>query len=584
MAKKRRNNRLIWILLGCIILLLSGAVMAKKMGWIGKPKHTKVATEKVKQRTITETVSASGKIFPEVEIKMSPDVSGEIVQLTIQEGDSVRKGQLLAKINPDIYLSMVDRAKAAVNSAQSNEANAESRILQSQSRIQQIDARREQLKARLEQGQTLVQQAQARVDQAKSRRQQIQARVDQSKAGRTRLQANIDQINARKKSLELQIADARRNHKRNKELFADDVIAQIELDRTKLTLESLENDLLSIPAELKGIEADKTRIDAELRGIEAEKISLEADIKSLEAALRGTRADVRSIGTEELSIDAELAGLEADVSASQKTAEGAGYNVKSAEASLKEAEDNLSRTRLYAPMTGIVSMLAAEKGERVVGTSQFAGTEIIRIADFSEMEVRVDVSENDIIRVNLGDTAIVEVDAYIDRDFKGIVTQIANSSQSTNAGNQLTSDQITNFTVKIRILRDDYKDLFKEQRFPFRPGMSASVDIQTKTAKNVVSAPIQAVSIRAIPDSLKTGDSNEDETEEIVYLYNAKTKKVMGQKVTTGIQNETYIQILTGLAANQEIVTAPYRTITKKLKDDMKVERVDKKALFKKEE
>ena len=441
MAKRSASKTLSTILLILIPLVVIGAVVAKKQGFIDKKALIKVATDKVEKHTIIETVSASGKIYPELEVKITPDVSGEVVRLNIQEGDSVKAGQLLAKIDPEVYVSFVDRAEATVKSAKSNLANTKARSLQAK----------------------------------------------------------------------VQMQNAERVYNRNKKLYGDKLLSQAEYENA----------------------------------------------------------------------EAQFQSAKAEYQAALKSIEGGEYNIESSEASFREAKDNLRKTNIYAPISGVVSRVNIEKGERVVGTSQFAGTEIIRIANFNDIEARVDVSENDILRVSLGDTAIVEVDAYIDRKFKGVVTQIANSA---NMDSQISTDQITNFTVQIRLLPDSYSDLSQKIQFPFRPGMSASVDIQTHKIPNTLTVPIQSVTAREIPDSLKTNLSKEEaeELQELVFVY--ADGKVKSSKVTTGIQDENYIQILSGLEEGMEVVSAPYRTITKKLENDMKVDKVEKEDLFKKDD
>lgn len=447
------SKRLLIFLVVLAVGAIAAAFVAKQQGWIGKKILTKVATEKAQRRIIVETVSGSGKIYPEIEVALAPDASGELTELLVEEGDSVRKGQLLARINPDIYKSMVERADAAVNSARSSQANAS---------------------------------------------------------------GNIDQISAQIGQVEVQIANARRLNERNQQLLKDGVISQMEADNSETSLRALEQ---------------------------------------------------------------QLRGLQASKNASNKGVEGAGYNVKSAQATLKEARDNLNRTNIYAPMNGIVSKLNVEKGERVVGTSQFSGTEIMRIADMKTMEVQADISENDIVRVSLRDTAYIEVDAYTGRKFKGIVTQIANSAKT---GTQLTGDQITNFIVKIRLLQESYADLLKDRTFPFRPGMSATVDIETHKIAQALSVPIQAVTVRLPDDSLTTEKPKAEQEQELVFVY--RDGRVYQTPVTVGIQDETYIQILSGVAENVEVVSAPYRTIAKTLKDSLEVERVSKEDLYKKKE
>jgi len=434
-----------------LFVIVAGAIawaVAKQQGLIGQEPLTKVSTEKVERRDIIETVSANGKVYPEVEVAITPDVSGEVVTLKVAEGDSVRAGQLLARINPDIYGSMVDRADAAVNSAKANQANAEARLSQ----------------------------------------------------------------------LHTQLGNAQKTYNRNRQLLADEVISQVELDNAEIAVKNLQGEIIAL----------------------------------------------------------------------QKTIEGAQYNVKSAEASYKEAQDNLNKTNMYAPMSGIVSKVAVEKGERVVGTSQMSGTEMVRIANFNSMEARVDVSENDILRIAIGDTAIVTIDAYSNRNFKGTVTEIANSA---NEGLAAAADQITNFTVKIRLVRKSYADLLKKHRFPFRPGMSVAVDIQTKKVSNVLAIPIQAVTTREIPDSLRSKKTNEEELKEVVYVYTQDTLKkgekntgtVEERAVNIGIQDESYIEVTKGLTANEVVVSAPYRTITKELANEQAVECVKKEELYKKQ-
>lgn len=459
MANKKGKNWLLISLSVIALLCVAAAIIGKQKGWIGKKNTVKIATDKAENRTIVETVSGNGKIYPEIEVALAPDVSGEVVELLVEEGDSVKIGQLLARINPDIYTSMVERADAAVNAARSSEANAE---------------------------------------------------------------AGIGQIEAQTAQIQAQIDNARKVLQRNKQLYRDSIIAQAELE------------------------------------------SSETSVRALEA---------------------QLAGMKSNITAGKKTTEGAGYNVKSAQASLKEARDNLKKTNIYAPMSGIVSKLSVEKGERVVGTSQFAGTEIMRISNLNTMEVQVDISENEIVKVALKDTAIVEVDAYSDRKFKGIVTQIANSAKS---GSQLTGDQITNFTVKVRLLRESYADLLKEQRYPFRPGMSASVDIITQKIDNALAVPIQAITVREDTDSLnldnkaKNNTNNDNDIAELVFIYN--NGRVFKRPVSVGIQDETFIQILSGLTQGEEVASAPYRTVAKTLKDSLEVERVSKENLYKKDE
>jgi HlyD family secretion protein len=449
--KKKKTIRYIIIAAVVLIILL---VIGKKFGWLGKEDQTKVSTELVKKRTITETVSASGKIQPEVEVKISPDVSGEVIELNVKEGDKVKKGDLLAKINPDIYVSNVNRMVASLNSQKAAAANAKARLAQAKA--------------------TFI--------------------------------------------------NAKASYERNETLFKQNAISQAEYDQAKSNYEVAKE----------------------------------------------------------------------DVTAAEESYEGAKFNVQSSEASVKESKDNLNKTSIFAPVDGTISKLSVEKGERVVGTSQMAGTEMMRIADLNEMEVNVSVNENDIVRVKLGDTTLIEVDAYLNRKFKGIVTEIANSADVTGS---TSTDQVTNFNVKIRILKESYSDLLDEKHpnlSPFRPGMSASVDIQTKTVYNVLCVPIQAVTTRddtakAEVKKIVKKDSDGDEVVEVKskavavnneFVFTFSEDKVKMQKVKTGIQDNTYIEILEGLSEKQEIITAPYTAINKKLKDGMKVKKVDKSELF----
>jgi len=451
---KRKKRIILYSVLGLVVLIILLAV-GKKTGVISKKETFKVAVEKAIKRTIIETVSASGKIQPEVEVKISPDVSGEVVELPIKEGDKVKKGDLLAKIKPDIYESNYEQMQASLNSQKANEANAKARLAQ---------------------------------------------------------------VNA-------QYINAKSSFDRNESLFKQGAISQSEYDAAKSAYEVAKQ----------------------------------------------------------------------EVTAGEQSYKAAQYNVKSTEATVKEAATNLTKTNIFAPVDGTISKLSIEKGERVVGTTQFAGTEIMRIADLNEMEVNVSVNENDIVRVKLGDTSLVEVDAYLNRKFKGVVTEIANSADVTGT----TTDQVTNFNVKIRILRETYLDLLDEKHpnsSPFRPGMSATVDIQTKTVENVLSIPIQAVTVRedstdkmnqakVNEDKPKTDEDKAKETkkehkppQEYVFLFSDGKAKMT--KVKTGIQDNMYIEIITGIKENDEVITAPYNAITKSLKDNSSVKKVDKKELF----
>ncbi|TAH42791.1 MAG: efflux RND transporter periplasmic adaptor subunit [Bacteroidetes bacterium] len=463
MAKK--SNLMKWLIIAVIALIVI-AVVGKKMGWVGGEKPKTVSVEKASLRSIVETVSASGKIQPEVAVKISPDVSGEIVELNVKEGDRVTKGQLLARILPDIYQSYVDRSIAALNSSKANVENAKSRLIQVKSQFE---------KAKL-------------------------------------------------------------TYERNQKLFNEKLISASEWEGVKSAFEV----------------------------------------------------------------------AKAEVSATEQNISAADYGVRSAEASVKEAQDNLRKTSIFAPVDATISKLNVEKGERVVGTSQFAGTEIMTLANLNEMEVRVDVNENDIVRVNVGDTASVEVDAYLGKKFQGVVTEVANSANTSG----LSVDQVTNFTVKIRILRESYdqiRDPERPNRAVFNPGMSATVDIMTKKVYNAISVPIQAVTTR--DTSLKSSSSsNEDvkqeaeEDESVKVVDESKNQKkteivdnvtecvfviadgtVKLRPVLIGIQDNNFIEIKSGLKEGDEVVTGPYSSISKLLKDGDKIEVVKKEELFSKD-
>ncbi len=425
-----------------IAIILLGILIKR---WSSKDKSINVSIEKVTRRTIVEIVSANGKVQPETEVKISPDVSGEVVELYVKEGMEVKKGDLLVRINPNIYESNLERVTASVNTAKADVANAKSRVVQAQSQFEREES----------------------------------------------------------------------TYKRNKKLVDEGTISASEFETIK-------------------------------SAYEVAKANLEG---AKQAALASA------------------------------------FSVKSAEASLKEANDNLQKTSIVAPVSGIVSKLNIEKGERVVGTSQMAGTEMMRIANVHEMEVRADVNENDIVRVAVGDTTLIQVDAYLNQKFKGIVTEVANSASTTG----VSTDQVTNFLVKIRILSDSYKKLSasnKDNQSPFRPGMSATVDIQTQTEKNVLVVPIQSVTTREAADSSNSknkADSSQNNTvvNECVFVYKDNTVKIY--KVKTGIQDHTFIQIISGLKGDEEIVTAPYSAVSKVLQDGDKVKVVTKDQLFKKE-
>ena len=442
-------KKLYWIIGICILLLF--VVIGFKFFKGEEP--TEVTTEKAAKRNIIETVSANGKIQPEAELKITSDVSGEIVEMYVKEGEQVKKGTLLCRIKPDIYESAYERVNATVNSSKAN------------------------LKT------TVAQLAQA--------------------------QANL--------------ANAEASFARNKKLFDQNVISQQEFDASKAT-----------------VEAARANVD----------------------------------------------GITESIKASD-------YNVKSVEASLKEANTNLDKTYIYAPVDGTVSKLNVEKGERVVGVQGLQGTEILRLANLNEMEASVEVNENDIIRIHKNDTAYIEVDAYIGKKFRGIVTEVANSANTTG----ISVDQVTNFVVKIRILRESYIDLVNENNpSPFRPGMSASVEIQTMRAASIITIPIPGVTTRS-GDTLKTKEHDNDE--ESMVVKDEKEEKLNTKKeeikecvflnkngvakmvyVTTGIQDNDYIEIKSGINVGDEIISGPYGAVSKLLKDGKKIKVVDKDQLF----
>ena len=352
----------IWIIGLLLIGLISLAIVKSK----SKPKGIEVVTELVKRRNISETVTASGKIFPEKEVKISSDVSGEVVQLYVKEGDSVKIGQILARVNPDAYQTALERGSAGVNSAKSNAGASR----------------------------TNIQAAKAQRDQAK-----------------------------------VQLDNARKNLDRSMHLLKDGIISKAEFE------------------------------------------TAETQVKNLQASLESAEANVES---------------------SKNQSNASNYQVQDAQAMLKEQRNNLERTVIKAPASGIISKLNVEKGERVLGTIQMTGTEIMRIADINAMEVQVEVSENDIVRVNVGDPSIIEVDAYSDKKFTGQVTEISNSASNLSSGiGGMSTDQVTKFLVKIRINKESYQELLNgKNSMPFRPGMSATVEIKTDSKESILSIPI----------------------------------------------------------------------------------------------
>lgn len=457
------SKKLIWILVSVVVLIVL-LVVLQKSGAFGKDEGTKVTAEKVQKRTIIESVSASGKVYPEIEVKVSPDISGEITELTVAEGDSVRKGQVLARIYADIYATQRDQAAASVN--------------------------------------------------------QQQAVVSNSTA----------QLDALKASMDL----AERTYNRQKQLADDKVISKSEFEQ-----------------------AENTYLGAKA---------------NYNAAIQGIK--------------------------------GGQAGVQNAQANLTKANKDLGRTIIVAPMDGVISLLSVKKGERVAGNSFNVGTEMMRVADMSKIEIRVDVGENDVPKVHLGDSAVIEVDAYNKRKFKGLVTQIASSNKGAATQSlTTTSTDVTNYEVRIRLLPESYKDLIDPARpksFPFRPGMSASADIQTKRHEDKLSVPINAVTTRekgtdkvvasktdnATQDnngnndqSAKEQKTSADDLDEVVFVLQ-KDKKVKKVVVKTDIQDINNIEITSGLKEGDMVITGPYGTVSKLLKDGAMVNVVDKDKLF----
>lgn len=415
------SKKTIYYLLGGAVVLIVALIALKKTGAIGNKEEGKeVEVTTAKAITLTETVSATGKIQPEVEVKMSSEVSGEIIELPIKEGQAIKKGQLLVRINPDLYESGVSRTAAAMSTA---------------------------------------------------------------KAGQNQAEA--------------QLKVAKANYDRNKTLFDKGVISKSEWDK-----------------------------------------------------------------------------IVSDYEVAQANKSSAYYQVQSAGASVTEARDNLNRTSIYSPVDGTISKLDAELGERVVGTQQMAGTEILRVADLNHMEVEVDVNENDIVKVQIGNDADIEVDAYLKRKFRGVVTSISNSASA-----DLTADQVTNFKVKVRILKSSYEDMLagKPSNYsPFRPGMTATVDIITQKKENTLSVPISAVVVKSdttatAKDPVAELKQKEKEKasgkveKKFECVFVKQGNKAVLRVITTGVQDDTNIEVLSGLKAGDEVITGPYTLVTKEL-------------------
>jgi HlyD family secretion protein len=460
--QKRKSNKLVYWLIGAVVFLLLFIIVGKSAGWIGKPKEIEVELAKAKRVTIVEKVSASGTVQPVTEVKIAPEVSGEIIELLIEEGDSVQLGKTLVKIRPDTWQSQLERAEAGLS--------------------------------------------------------QQRANLEQSKASLSRSQATLIRAEA--------------EFKRNEKLWKEKVISDADWQLATQNYEVAKN----------------------------------------------------------------------DVSSSEQMVEAARYVIRSTEASLREARENFRKTTVVSPMNGVVSKLIVKNGERVVGTATMAGTEMLRIADLHKMEVRVDVNENDIVRVHVGDTAVIDVDAYSSqsKEFKGIVTLIANTAKD-----KASTDAITEFEVRILILSSSYQDLVKAgNKFPFRPGMTASVDILTTTKENALSVPLASVTTRnpedknkdekannndqdgppgangnQPDDAKKTGKKKEDKT--VIFINDKGVAKMV--EVKTGISDYDNIEILTAISDSTEVVVGPFLAVSKRLKDGEKIKRMEKKEPEKKD-
>jgi HlyD family secretion protein len=421
---KRTRNRII-LISTLVAVALFGSAWA--MGLLKGEKAVEVETARVKEKTIVQKVTASGQLQPAKQIRITADVSGEVIKLPVREGQKVKKGELLARINPDTYEASVEQATASLNNAKANLANAK-------------------------------------------------AQLSRAKA---------------------QLSNARERYQRNKRLFEQEAIAKSEFQQIKTNYESQRE----------------------------------------------------------------------QVEAARQTVNASRYSVKSAQASLDEARDNLRKTKIYAPINGTVSKLSVEAGERVVGTRQMEGTELMRVADLNRMQMNVDVNENDIIRIREGDTAEIEVDAFVNQTFKGIVSQVASSSGSggTSAAAGSSAGEVTNFEVELDVLRSSYRSLIDSSRqvpTPFRPGMSGMARIRTDRVKQATAVPILAVTTRQ-----KQERSNE--LEEVV--FRVKNGRARRQSVTTGIQDNYNIQVKSGLATGDTVVSGPYSAVSKTLADSMKI-------------
>ena len=448
MKQKRKSRRWIWISL--IVILLGGGAAYRFSNQ--KKELTKVELAIAQKRTIYARVTESGTVQPTIEVPIAPDISGEIVELYVKEGQTVKKGQLLAVIRPDNYKAALEQSQASANMSNSD-------YLQSQ------------------------------------------AAIEQNKVNIAQDSVNVNRL-----------------QKLHKEKLVSD--------------QELENAILKYNLSKSQYEATKYTIQA------------------------------------------------------------AYYRMKSSEASLKQAKQNLDRTSIYATMEGTITKLNVEVGQRVVGTVQMAGTEMMKIADLSSMEVVVDINENEIVKLNIGDSAVVEVDAIRDKKFAGKVTDMAYSASKSGLG---TSDQVTSFQVKVRINPASYSEIAvlsvgaaTPARMPFRPGMSALVEIYTDKVEDVVSIPLQAVTLHkekkpeenktgwgekpeeAKPEPKKTEIKDQPAIKEVVFVWdNGKVKEM---PVKLGIKDDTYVEILEGISVGAKAVSGPYTTLSKELFDGMEVE------------
>lgn len=454
--QKKKSNKVIYYLIGVLVVLLVFFAVGSQLGWIGKPKEIEVDMAKAKRTTIVEKVSASGTVQPVTEVKIAPEVSGEIIELLIEEGDSVKLGMPLVKIRPDTWQSQLERAEASLR--------------------------------------------------------QQQANLEQSRASLLRAQATLIRSEA--------------EYKRNEKLYSEKVISDADWQLAKQNFEVAKN----------------------------------------------------------------------DVSSAEQQVEASRFIIRSSQASLNEAREQFRKTSVVAPMNGVVSKLIVKNGERVVGTATMTGTEMLRIADLHRMEVRVDVNENDIVRVHVGDTAVIDVDAYStqDKEFKGVVTLIANTAKD-----KTSTDAITEFEVRILILASSYDDLVKAgNKFPFRPGMTASVDILTQRKGNALSVPLAAVTTRnpqaqngpngqqggpndgppASQDNKKPTSAKADKT--VIFVNENGTAKMI--EVKTGISDYDNIEIVSGISDSTEVVTGPFLAVSKRLNDGDKIKKLIKKEETKK--